>query len=29
MHLHAFETLQKQEQFAGKNFKVKLDTARI
>ena len=29
MHLHAFETLQEQEQFAGKNFKVKLDTARI
>ena len=29
MHLHAFETLQKQEQFADKNFKVKLDTARI
>ena len=29
MHLHAFETLKTQEQFANKNFKVKLDTTRI
>ena len=27
MHLHAFETLQKQEQFADKNFKVKVATS--
>jgi hypothetical protein len=26
MHLHAFETLQEQEQFAHKNFKVKLSS---
>jgi hypothetical protein len=24
MHLHAFETLQQQEQFSDKNFKVKV-----
>jgi hypothetical protein len=27
MHLHAFETLQRQEQFADKNFKVKVATS--
>lgn len=26
IHLHAFELLQKQEQFAGKKFKVKVAT---
>ena len=29
MHLHAFETLQKQEQFVDKNFKVKVTTSHI
>ena len=29
MHLHAFETLQEQEQFVGKNFKVKVASTRI
>ena len=29
MHLHAFETLQKQEQFLDKNFKVKVASTRI
>ena len=29
MHLHAFETLQKQEQFVDKNFKVKVASTRI
>ena len=29
MHLHAFETLQKQEQFVDKNFKVKVTTTHI
>lgn len=29
MHLHAFETLQKQEQFVDKNFKVKVTTPHI
>jgi hypothetical protein len=28
MHLHAFETLQKQEQFVDKNFKVKVASTR-